>query len=96
MWVNGTLTRPSNPVAALAALSTEGGEVVRINGTNLGPAMPRSYVSAVWCVLGWVLALCPLLVWEGASCGAASDARACGSLLDLRAAIEAGTTTCVC
>jgi hypothetical protein len=28
------------------------GEIIRITGTNLGPAMPRSYVSAVWYGIG--------------------------------------------
>lgn len=46
--VNGTLRSTTNPIAALATLSTEGGETVQINGTNFGPALPRSYVTDVW------------------------------------------------
>lgn len=46
--MNGVLVVPSDPVAALSTLSTEGGEVVRINGINLGPALPRAYVTDAW------------------------------------------------
>jgi hypothetical protein len=42
------LATPVDPVAALGALSTEGGEVIRINGTNFGPAAPASFVDGVW------------------------------------------------
>jgi hypothetical protein len=55
VYENGSLARPFNAVAALSALSTEGGEVLLINGTNLGPAVPRSYVSAVWYTNGALL-----------------------------------------
>ena len=48
MLNNGALGPAVSPVGGLSALSTEGGEVIVINGTNLGPALPRSYVSAVW------------------------------------------------
>jgi hypothetical protein len=49
-WVamNGMLVAPADPVAALSSLSTQGGEVVRINGENLGPALPRAYVTDAW------------------------------------------------
>ena len=46
--VNGTLGPAANGTASLRSLSTEGGETVVINGTNFGPALPRSYISAVW------------------------------------------------
>ena len=49
---SGALVPPTDPVAALSLLSTEGGEVIRITGTNLGPALPRSYVTDVWYGLG--------------------------------------------
>ncbi len=48
MRQNGTLVEAVNSTAALSALSTEGGETLEIVGVGFGPALPRSYVSAVW------------------------------------------------
>ena len=55
---NGSLVSPADPVASLSQLSTEGGEVISISGANLGPAMPRSYISAVWYGLTSFLHIC--------------------------------------
>lgn len=48
MFVNGSLVNTVNGTSMLASLSTEGGEVIRLTGSNFGPAYPRSYVSAIW------------------------------------------------
>ena len=48
MLVNGTTYNATDPIGNLTALSTEGGDVIQISGTNFGPAYPRSYISGVW------------------------------------------------
>ncbi len=50
MSVTGTLVDGVlnvNASGSLTSLSTEGGEVITIDGTDFGPAYPRAYVLAV-------------------------------------------------
>ncbi len=47
VMVNGSLVAAVDPVGALATLATEGGEVVLVSGTDLGPAANRTLVNSV-------------------------------------------------
>jgi hypothetical protein len=44
---NGSLVSAGDPMGSLGSLATEGGEVVLVNGTNLGPAVNRTLVNSV-------------------------------------------------
>ena len=58
MLVNGTLTSVSNGTSGLLMMSTEGGEIIRVTGSNFGPAFPRSYVSYVRYGLSYSMSNC--------------------------------------
>jgi hypothetical protein len=47
VFVNDTLVAASSPVGSLTSLATEGGEVLVLNGTDLGPSSNRTLVNAV-------------------------------------------------
>jgi hypothetical protein len=65
LWVGGSRLQSTDPVTDLSRLSTEGGDVLLVNGTNLGPGDPRPLVDAVWYGSGGIrynLASCAVLV----------------------------------
>jgi len=47
VFVNDVLVAASSPVGSLTSLATEGGEVLVLNGTDLGPSSNRTLVNAV-------------------------------------------------
>ena len=52
---NSGVSSVCNATYDITALTTEGGDLIEINGTNFGPAVPRAYVTSVTFVSGAIV-----------------------------------------